>query len=783
MQSFAENKKTHSNHRKSTLNQQELTFKTRLMILKNSSLIYLLITAITFAGCQTEDNFSTSTVLSAKKAIKKMEVEEGFKVELVASEPLLNSPTTMIFDEKGRIWLTEMQSYMLDTAGTGEEEPTGKVIILDDKNKDGVYESQTVFMDGLVLPRALCLIDNGILIAEPPYLWFVEIENDKPGAKILVDKEYAIGGNVEHQPNGLLRGLDNWIYNAKSDKRYRKVGDEWVIEKTHYRGQWGIAQDNYGRLYYNHNSANVLGDHLLPSLGTNNKNQNRVSGYNETIVGNNRVYPARPTVAVNRGYMEGILDDSLRLANFTAASALTIYRGDLFGEEYDFNAFVPEPAAYLIKRNILSESKGRIEGKQAYENKEFIRSTDERFRPVSLSNGPDGALYIVDMYRGIIQHKTYLTDYLKNEIVARSLENPNAVGRIYRVVPKNKKREMTSFPEDATGLVALLGHPNGWVRDKAQQLILDKKMHNAIPELHALIKNHNPIQALASIHALWTLEGLGALSSADILPLFNHSDWHVKVQALTAASSIINTENYHDFIPGLEQLMETEDIQVGPYLGYLIQKLNDFDQSTSSKLTDKLLITFPQNKMVSAAIISGLENKEDLFLNRLAKQGINSDFQIQKDLTNLLKEIAKRKDDINTKAATKKYPQGALIYNSTCATCHGKDGYGIESLAPTLNKSDWVTGNKNKLIATVLFGLTGPITVNGITPDVTGDMPGVGQNREFSDDDIAQVISFIRNAWSNNATSVDVEDIIKIRNQFKYREKAFTMKEINTLIK
>lgn len=751
------------------------------MKLKKSPLIFLLLITVALAACQTVDDFSTSTVIPAKKAIKMMEVEEGFKVELVASEPLLNSPTTMIFDEKGRMWLTEMQSYMLDTVGTGEEEPTGKIIILDDKNKDGIYESRTVFMDGLVLPRALCLIDNGILIAEPPYLWFVEIENDKSGAKTLVDKEYAIGGNVEHQPNGLLRGLDNWVYNAKSDKRYRKVGDEWVIEKTHYRGQWGIAQDNYGRLYYNHNSANVLGDHLLPSLGTNNRNQRRVSGYNETIVGNNRVYPARPTVAVNRGYMDGILDDSLRLVDFTAASALTIYRGDLFGAEYDFNAFVPEPAAYLIKRNILSENKGRIEGKQAYENKEFIRSTDERFRPVALSNGPDGALYIVDMYRGIIQHKTYLTDYLKDEIDARGLENPNAVGRIYRVVPKDKKREMVSFPEDATGLVGLLSHSNGWVRDKAQQLILDKKMHNAIPELQSLIKDSN--QTLASIHALWTLEGLGALNSADILPLFNHSDWHVKVQALTAASSLINGENYRDFIPSLEQLMETKDVQVGPYLGYLIQKIEAFDQSTSSKLIDKLLTTYPKSKMVSAAIISGLEKREDIFLNSLTNKGINSDFQIHKDLTNLLKDIAKRKDDINTKAATKQYPQGALIYNSTCATCHGKDGYGIESLAPTLNKSDWVTGNKNKLIATVLFGLTGPITVNGITPDVTGDMPGIGQNRKFSDDDVAQVISFIRNAWSNNASSVNEEDIEKMRNQFKDREKAFTMEEINTLVK
>lgn len=732
-------------------------------------------------ACEPADDFSTSTIISAKKAIKKMEIEEGFKVELVASEPLLNSPTTMIFDEKGRIWLTEMQSYMLDTVGTGEEEPTGKIIILDDKNKDGVYENRTVFMDGLVLPRALCLIDNGILIAEPPYLWFVEIENDKPGKKVLVDKEYAIGGNVEHQPNGLLRGLDNWVYNAKSDKRYRKIGNEWIIEETHFRGQWGIAQDNYGRLYYNHNSANVLGDHLLPGLGSNNRNQRQVSGYNEIIIENNRVYPARPTVAVNRGYMDGILDDSLQLVDFTAASALAIYRGNLFSDEYNFNAFVPEPAAHLIKRNILTENKGRVEGKQAYEGKEFLRSTDERFRPVSLTNGPDGALYVVDMYRGIIQHKTYLTDYLKNEINTRALESPNAVGRIYRVVPKDRKREMVSFPDDAAGLVALLEHTNGWVRDRAQQLILDKQMHNAVPELLALLKK--PAQPLAAIHSLWTLEGLGALTPANVFPLYSHTDWHVRIQALNASTSIINTDNYTEFVPYLEKLVTQKDDYAGPYLAYLTQKIEPFDESISLQLNDKLIATYPKDKMVSAAIISGLEKKEEAFLSSLNKKGVNSDFQIHKDLTRVLKEIAKRKDDVNTKSATKKYPNGALIYNSTCASCHGKDGYGLESLAPTLNKSDWVLGNKNKVIATVLFGLTGPIIVNETTPDVTGDMPGIGQNPEFSNDDIAQVISFIRSAWSNNASSISDEDVKKIRNQFKNRENAFTMKEINTLVK
>ena len=168
--------------------------------------------------------FSSSPVLSADESIKKMHVEKGFVVKLVASEPLLNSPVALTFDEKGRIWVVEMEGYMLDTLGTGEDKPTGKIVILTDKNGDGVMDDRKVFVDSLVLPRALCLIENGILVAEPPRLWFYEIQNDKPVKKTLVDSAYAEGGNVEHQANGLFRALDNWIYNAKSNKRYRKNG-------------------------------------------------------------------------------------------------------------------------------------------------------------------------------------------------------------------------------------------------------------------------------------------------------------------------------------------------------------------------------------------------------------------------------------------------------------------------------------------------------------------------------------------------------------------------------
>jgi len=741
---------------------------------------FLMLTGL-LASCQPED-FTTSPVLSPDQSLKKMHVEDGFEVELVAAEPLVNSPIAMTFDDKGRIWLLEMESYMLDTLGTGEDKPTGKIVILTDKDKDGEFDDRKIFMDSLVLPRAISFIDDGMLIAEPPNLWYVEIKNDRPGKKELVDSKYAIGGNVEHQPNALYRALDNWVYNAKSDKRYRRIDGQWHIEKTTFRGQWGISQDNYGRLYYNHNSTNLLGDYFSPGFGATNANQRKVAGYYENIVPDNRVYPARPTPGVNRGYMEGILDDSLRLVNFTAASGPTIYRGDLFGEEYRFNAFVAEPAANLIKRDILVEKGYRVEGKQAYQGKEFLTSVDERFRPVSLYNSPDGALYVVDMYRGIIQHKTYATDYLKAQIASRQLSQPHDYGRIYRIVPKGKEVMIKPMPQDIQGLVQGLQDPNGWIRDKAQQMLIDHRMVAAEPMLREYIKN--PDKPLACMHALWTMEGLGLLQPTDVYPLLEDTDWHIRVQALSVMPSLMDKDTYGNFLPFLEGMLARKDSLAAPYLAFLAGAIRPYDEGAAHDLLRGLARVFPNNVYVADAILTNLQGLEAAFMNELLVDIPDTATLVHRQFRKVITSIEKAKKDKNTAKATADYPKGAAIFKSTCATCHGADGYGIEGLAPPLNNSDWVIGEKKRLIPIVLYGLTGPIIVNKKVyqaPQVTGDMPGIGQNNEFSDSDIADVLSFIRNAWSNRAPKVTAEEIVHTREKFKDREKTFTMEELQAI--
>lgn len=718
--------------------------------------------------------YATSAVLDAKSAMQHMQVEKGLEVQLVAAEPLVTSPVAMTFDEKGRMWVVEMTGYMPDTVGTGEDIPNGKVVILEDTNKDGVADSRRVFMDSLVLPRAICLVENGLLVAEPPRLWFVEINNDQPGKRTLVDDKYTEGGNVEHQPNGLYRAMDNWIYNAKSAWRYRKAGDKWLKEATHFRGQWGISQDNYGRLFYNNNSENLLGDYFPPGLGAHNPQQRNVAGYNEKIVPDNHVYPIRATTGVNRGYVKGILNDSLRLNDMTAACSPLVYRGQLLGKAYDNNVFVAEPSGNLIKRNILSDSGYIVKGKQAYHQKEFLASNDERFRPVSLYDAPDGALYVVDMYRGIIQHKTYLTPYLKNEIKSRHLTNPINAGRIYRVVPAGKTVSPVILAADPQQLLLYLDHPNGWIRDKAQQMIVDHHYTSLVPQLKNRLQRTDT--AVGVMHALWTLEGLGALDLADLQFLLQQKNPYLQVQAMAALPAVITPSNVKQVTAVLTSM--EQNVFLAPYIALLLPVL---PAQQSAVLQMELLKRYANDRYVADAVISNAAGKETALQAAVTAWNPDTSLVISKRLKQVFKAIESRKNENMTASLQKIYPRGTVLFKTVCQTCHGADGNGIQSLAPPLNQSGIVTGDKKRLISIVLYGLTGPVEVAGRqykAPEISGDMPGIGSNDEFSDKDIAEVLSFIRNCWNNKAAAVSEKEIMEVRKQYKGRQKSFTMEEL-----
>src|SRR6185503_326591 len=482
-------------------------------------------------GCKTENNKPAEVpVLSVEESIKDFQIENGFVVEPVCSEPLVEDPVALSFDEDANMWVVEMRGYMHDTEGSGEDQPSGRIKIVKDINEDGKYDSSYIFLDSLVMPRTVAVVNGGILLIEPPGLFFIENINGKAGKRTLIDSAFAETGNAEHQPNGLIRAIDNWYYCSSSNKRVRYVDRKWIVEKTLMRGQWGITMDDDGRLLYNNNSVLLMADNFLPGTIPVNPNHRFISGKISSIqIANNKVFPRRATEGVNRGYQKDVLDKEGKLINVTSACGPVVYRGDNFPKEYYGNAFVMEPAAYLIKRILLSnDSNGLIQGKFAYDNKEFLTATDERFRPVSAYNSPDGCLYFIDMHRGVIQHTTYMTPYLRRHVDSLKLDRPIGMGRIYRIRWKEKEgsRPLKLSTYTSLQLIDLLKYPNGFYREMAQSLLVERDDTASIKNLISLAYDRsNPTAAL---HALWTIEAMklvnpGLLQSIATVHLNNFS--------------------------------------------------------------------------------------------------------------------------------------------------------------------------------------------------------------------------------------------------------------------
>ncbi|HIE71703.1 MAG TPA: DUF1080 domain-containing protein, partial [Planctomycetes bacterium] len=421
------------------------------------------------------DEIPAAPALTPEQALKTFVLHEDFEISLAASDPMIQSPVAMRFDGDGRMWVVEMRAYMLNALGDGEEQPIGRISILTDTDNDGVFDDYKVFLDGLVLPRSIAFYKDGILYGGHRKLYFVENRNDRAGKMTVVDEHYTKNENVEHRSNALLRGLDNWIYNVKSDARYREVDGKWVKDRTAYRGQWGMSQDDYGRLYYNQNWFGMKADQLLPNALMRNPNSLKKMGDTVMLSYRDKVFPARTTPGVNRGG-EGAIDDQGYLTAVTAACGPVCYRGDQFPEQYRNTAFFCEPSAHFVRMLSLTEADGLTTGKHALKNREFLASTDERFRPVNLCNAPDGSLFLVDLYHGIVQHKAYLTRYLREHVKHRNLESHPRLGRVYRISYRHNKlgAQPRMLGKRASDLVASLAHANGWWRDTAQRLIVEE---------------------------------------------------------------------------------------------------------------------------------------------------------------------------------------------------------------------------------------------------------------------------------------------------------------------
>lgn len=651
---------------------------------------------------------------------------EDLDIQLVASEPLVQEPVFMSFDEFGRLWVVEMRGFMPNLEGEGENDPVGRISVLIDTDQDGIMDSSVVFLDSLILPRSLALVKGGLLVAERITLWFVEdTDGDlKADRKILIDSSYGGQGMPEHSPNGLWRGLDNWLYNAKSTFRFKLVDNIWVKDTTEFRGQWGISHDNLGRLYFNYNWSQLHADLVPPNYLNRNRNHTPTTGIDHGLTIDRKVFPIRSNPATNRGYIEGTLDAEGKLLEFTSACAPFVYRGATF-PQFSGNVFVAEPAGNLIKRNVVDDRDPVLTASSPYPDHDFLASTDERFRPVFFASGPDGALYFADMYRGIIEHGPYMTPYLKEQTVLRGLDKHINLGRIWRIVPKGFRQPERLIKENmVTGdLVPLLEHTDGWYRDMAQRLIIERHDLSVKESLGDLVSQSK--NKFAKIHALFTLEGLGLLTPEICETGMEQREEEVKATALR----LMEPFTYDN--PALTSkvyLFMDKEINNGKYLALqIILSAAVLPQNQRMLLLGKAFEKYGHLGLMRDAILSSLEDQEYALLEKIyPKAGFTTIATAEIFLEMLATAIAKKGDSreitelfnkINLKNDTLDWKQKALFRGLSIGKISGRDPVKLAKKPAIIDQKERLDAagkaRLDKLITTIAWP--------GYYPDTAGN--------------------------------------------------------------
>ncbi len=681
--------------------------------------------------------------------VQEFMLQDGFEISMVSAEPLLDSPVAMSFDIDESIYVVELPGYMRDIEGSDEDKPDGKIVRLRDLDHDGFYEDRVVVARDLVAPRAVTNVYGGLLYTDGTSLYWDDISDDDP--RELVDSMYVIGGNIEHQPNGLLYNIDNWIYSAKSNARYRKIGGQWKKEATSLRGQWGISHDAHGRLFYNDNSNPLYGDLVPPNILINNPYHKAQYGIGRQIATDRRIF-LRQATAVNRGYIPGVLDSvSGKVQHFTSACGPLIHGGLMLGGDAQGDAFVCGPEGNLIKRYSMNYEGYHISAEPTYQGEEFLVSMEESFRPVNLYTGLDGALYILDLRKGVIQHRAYMTSYLRDKIEERRLDTLNGMGRIYKVFATGAA-PAAPFPNDNMGYLTELSSPNHARRIMAQKALVASESRTLNEELAAHIDTST---SWSLIHGLWTMEGRGILTQDIVMTVAKRSKdsevWYHLLQLVDDG----------DLKSLLEQLPENYDSILTPLLAHLNPKVEYHDEP-----------------VLAEAVISGLKMK-DLFAYRtkIERGSILDSFTLT--AMENFDQNAIQGPKLMTEFFKDPRTKGLALYNKVCSACHGQDGMGIANLAPPIMQSEHVNGDVDHLILLLLHGLKGPITVNGKNYKMNAVMPGIKDNPVLDDKAIAEIIIFVRNSFSFADSWIDPElRIAELREQTKDRTDMFTEKEL-----
>ena len=737
-------------------------------------LLVLCITAAVFSspGCKPGDENTkpvfdphpTAVYLSPEESMKKMYLPDGYKLELVASEPMIQEPVALTWDANGRMYVAEMLTYMRDADASNEQLPRSRIKLLEDTDHDGKMDKSTVFIDSLLLPRMIQSIGDELLVNETNTITITSYKDTdgdgKADAKRVVYKNDAYtpsDANMEHQRSGMDWNLDNWIYMTYEPFRFRYVNGTLQADTIHSggSGQWGLTHDNYGRLFYSSAGGETpaLGFQINPVYG-------KLRFPDEFAPEFQQVWSIMATPDVEGGVKR--LRPNNTLNHFTACCGQSIYRGNALPKDLVGDYLVCEPVGRIIRRAKVETKDGKTTLKNAYDSTEFIASQDMNFRPVNSATGPDGNLYIVDMYRGIIQQGNWTRPgtFLRNKIDSFGLAKNTDHGRIYRVVYKDGTRgpQPEMLNEPLTKLLQHLGHPNGWWRDNAQRLIVIRGDRSVVPELKNIAvgkatdvgSRNNP---LARIHALWTLEGLNALDKDVLLQAFADADPQVRKTAVWISEAWLKKND-------TAIINEVAKLQKDPTYDVRVQVLLSMAQSgvgASQAVVKTIIDNNTNNEMVKAT-------KDAL------------------EKTEILKSLSARVGNLEQNDR-KSVLNGAVIFRSFCANCHGNEGKGLAGAtgvmtAPPLQGAMYLKlSEKDNAIRILLNGLSGPIDGKSYA----SEMPSMSSNNNGW---IASVLSYVRfefgdyDGKNNMPLLIRSDDIKKMREKYKDRIKPWTTAEL-----
>ena len=550
---------------------------------------------------------------SPAESLRSIRVRPGFRVELVACEPLVEDPIAFDWGADGRLWVVEMGDYPLGADGQGK--PGGVVRFLEDTDGDGKYDRATTFLDGLGYPTGVLPWRKGVLVACAPDILYAEDRNGdgKADVRTVLFTGFT-RGNPQHLLNGFDYGLDGWVYGANGDsggtirgvniqgRDFRFRPDEKLFEAEVGQTQYGRHRDDWGDWFGNNNSVWAW-QFVLAERDLRRNPSVAIGDVRQPLDTDRRLYPLSKTLAR--------FNDLDQANHVTSANSPTPYRDELFGPDFAHSLFVSEPVHNLVHRIDLAPDGAALRGARAADEagREFLASRDNWFRPTMLKTGPDGALWIADMYRAVIEHPEWIPDDWEATLDLRAGHDQ---GRIYRVYPAGK--EPRPIPRldrlDTAALAAALDSPNGWQRDTAQRLLLHAGDKAAVAPLGRLAATAERPQV--RVQALWTLAGLGALSPEAVRKALADPHPDVRRNALRAGEGHI--KGSPDLAEAVARLAEDPAARVRLQAAL---SLGLWDDPSAGRALARILRRDPADRWIRAAVLCAASSQATTILTTL----------------------------------------------------------------------------------------------------------------------------------------------------------------------